>query len=299
MSRPDRPTSAKSAYFNKSSTDFSTMKNHTTSVIRLKKTKPKLPKPNANPNKSKVSGSKHTTNPGVVKYRKRTLWSSKNSVSHKPIKKKKLRQDFSSHSPRANDSHVYLEYATPNRGGKKIRFNETTNLTPSKFNMTGYSTLNNFNPSLSMDKRVPKDFRIQRTNKAYASTGKFDPHASEDHRSVKSHQSTNANDESKSTIRKLQSKSQYLHNLADKSMQQVLSNHKVSPGNMYFSNGKQSTAAADLEEEFTRRLHEDGTGITTRTIRHASQTFDKVINQDNDFGNLLTKIKNAYETYIK
>jgi predicted RNase H-like nuclease (RuvC/YqgF family) len=66
---------------------------------------------------------------------------------------------------------------------------------------------------------------------------------------------------------------------------------------MYFSNNRAS--AADLEEEFTNRLRESGSKVTSRTIRHASKTFDEIIVQDAHFGTLLTKIKKAYDTYIR
>ena len=170
---------------------------------------------------------------------------------------------------------------------------------------TGYSTLSNFNPGLTIDKRVPKDFRIQRSSVSkHNSKTKTRPPLYSTQNSEHGHSesyggsNTKQSSSSSSTIRKFQSKSQYLHNLADKSVAQVLSNHKVSPGNMYFASNNSKTSAADLEEELTRRLTEDGTEITSRTIKHASKTFEEVISQDVHFGNLLTKIKNAYETYI-
>ena len=66
---------------------------------------------------------------------------------------------------------------------------------------------------------------------------------------------------------------------------------------MYFSSAKTSTT--DLEEELTNRLKEDGSEITSRTIKHASKTFDEIISKDVHFGTLLRKIKKAYDTYIR
>lgn len=119
----------------------------------------------------------------------------------------------------------------------------------------------------------------------------------------------NLSDQSKSTIKALKSKSkchqnenlltfigEYVHKLADKSVAQILSHQRPSPGNMYFSNAKSS--AADLEQELTNRLNKEGTRVTSRTIKHASKTFDEIISQDVHFGTLLTKIKRAYESYI-
>lgn len=88
-----------------------------------------------------------------------------------------------------------------------------------------------------------------------------------------------------------------MHQLADKSVAQILSDQRPSPGNMYFSNNRAS--AADLEEEFTNRLKESGSKITSRTIIHASKTFDEIIIQDAHFGTLLNKIKKAYDAYIR
>ena len=120
----------------------------------------------------------------------------------------------------------------------------------------------------------------------------------------------NLSNQTKSTVKVLQSKSkfficiisnftlgEYVHQLADKSVAQILSNHRPSPGNMYFSTSK--STAADLEEEFTNRMKETGSKVTSRTIKHASKTFDEIISQDVHFGTLLNKIKNAYDSYIR
>jgi chaperonin cofactor prefoldin len=56
---------------------------------------------------------------------------------------------------------------------------------------------------------------------------------------------------------------------------------------------------ANLEEEFTNRMKEEGTDVTSRTIKHVSKTFDEIISQDVHFGTLLHKIKKAYEAYIR
>jgi len=78
---------------------------------------------------------------------------------------------------------------------------------------------------------------------------------------------------------------------------QVLSYHQPTPGSNYFNSTKAS--AADLEEEFTNRLKESGSRITSRTIKHASKTFEEIISQDVHFGTLLNKIKKAYDAYIR
>ena len=46
-------------------------------------------------------------------------------------------------------------------------------------------------------------------------------------------------------------------------------------------------------------MKESGTKITSRTIKHASKTFEEIISQDVHFGTLLHKIKKAYDTYIR
>lgn len=106
-----------------------------------------------------------------------------------------------------------------------------------------------------------------------------------------------SSEEPKSAMKALQLKSEYVHQLADKSVAQILSHHRPSPGNMYFSNKKAS--AADLEQEFTNRMKDSGSKVTSRTIHHASKTFDEIISQDSHFGTLLYKIKKAYDTYIR
>lgn len=109
---------------------------------------------------------------------------------------------------------------------------------------------------------------------------------------------SNVVDNPKATMKVLQSKSEHLHQIADKSMAQILTHKQPSPGNMYFTNSSKSTAA-DLDEDFTNRMKESGSKITSRIIKHASKTFEEIISQDLHFGTLLHKIKKAYDTYIK
>ena len=66
MSNLERPTSAKNAYFSQNSMDDLISKFTSTSIIKLKKTKPKLTKPSQNLKKSTFQKQ----NTGVVKYRK-------------------------------------------------------------------------------------------------------------------------------------------------------------------------------------------------------------------------------------
>lgn len=106
-----------------------------------------------------------------------------------------------------------------------------------------------------------------------------------------------SSEEPKSAMKALQLKSEYVHHLADKSVAQILNHHRPSPGNMYFSSKKAS--AADLEQEFTNRMKDSGSKITSRIIHHASKTFDEIISQDANFGTLLYKIKKAYDAYIR
>jgi len=77
----------------------------------------------------------------------------------------------------------------------------------------------------------------------------------------------------------LHSKSGYVHQLAD----------------VFFN----KSSVANLEEEYTNSIKESGLEVTSRTIKHASRTFDEIISQDIHFGTLLHKIKLAYDTYIQ
>jgi len=106
--------------------------------------------------------------------KKKTLWSSKNSVSHKPLKKKKARQEYNSHSPRSKDQSVYFEYSTPNKG-KKTRLGQTQEFTPSRFQSKSYSTIGGFNQPFSESKRTQKEFRIQRSSRSKGSKAKLRP----------------------------------------------------------------------------------------------------------------------------
>lgn len=110
----------------------------------------------------------------MVKLKKRTLWSSKNSISHKPNKKKN-NQQYASHSPRGGERHVYFEYSTPNKTTKKIKLGHTHDLTPNKFQMSSYSVLTNFNQQFSESKRLPIDLRIQRSFRGKGSRVKNRP----------------------------------------------------------------------------------------------------------------------------
>lgn len=304
MSKIERPTSAKHEYFAGKNFDDLNTKFKDLNIVKVKKVKQKIIKPI--PSTKKMLSVKQSQHQGVIKYKKKTLWSSKHSVNHiKPIKKKKLREDYRSHSPKSNEQNIYLEYNTPSKI-KKTRFNETATLSASKMMSQGYSSMSNFSKTLNGEKRAHKEFRIQRSSRSknnsktktrpplYANTNSFEPFNSADYRTVKQ---VGISDEANSTMKVLQSKSQYVQNLADKSVAQILSHHQASPGNMYFPNHKAS--AEDLEQEFTNRLKEDGCEITSRTIKHASKTFEEIISQDIHFGNLLAKIKNAYEAYIK
>jgi hypothetical protein len=118
---------------------------------------------------------------GNVKVKKRTLWSSKNSVSHKPLKKKKPRQENTSHSPRNEERHVYFEYSTPSKN-KKFKLGQTQDFTQKRGSSDGriqsasYGTLGNFNQQFSESKRTPKEFRIQRSHRSKGgSKGKVRP----------------------------------------------------------------------------------------------------------------------------
>jgi len=91
--------------------------------------------------------------------KKRTLWSSKNSVSQKWQKKKKSRVDVSSLSPRAGERNTFLEYDTPDKV-KKIKLGQTHEFTPNRLQST-YTSLGNFNNQFTSSKRVQKDVRIQ------------------------------------------------------------------------------------------------------------------------------------------
>lgn len=121
--------------------------------------------------------------------KKRTLWSSKNSVSSKPLKRKKSKQEYyagtesnlpqkstkySSHSPRLKENSVYFEYTTPNKG-KKVKFGQTQELIPSRFQTKSYATYGNFNQSFSESKRTPKEFRIQRYSRSKGNKAKLRP----------------------------------------------------------------------------------------------------------------------------
>ena len=118
--------------------------------------------------------AKPASNSGMIKMKKRTLWSSKNSVSQKPLKRRKPRNEFSSHSPRGGDKHVYFEYSTPLKH-KKSKLGSTHDFSTSQFQSSSYTTLGNFNQQFSESKRVPKEFRIQRSSRSKGSKTKFRP----------------------------------------------------------------------------------------------------------------------------
>lgn len=99
----------------------------------------------------------------MVKLKKRTLWSSKNSVSHKPLKQKRRpRHEYNSHSPRKEEKHVYFEYGTPAKDNR-LKLGQTQDFSPNRFQHSSYSALSNFTSTMSESKRMPKEFRIQRS----------------------------------------------------------------------------------------------------------------------------------------
>lgn len=225
-------------------------------------------------------------------------------MSQPQTRKKRTGQEFASHSPRRTENIDYLEYTTPLNS--KVKLGSTQELTPNKFQTSSYSVLGNFQQSSSSVKRSPKEFRIQRSFRGkngknknrpplYSNIHHFDIFNTMDQRPVKQ---MNIADNPKATMKAFQSKSEHVHQIADKSMAQILTHKQPSPGNMYFSSTSKSTAA-DLDEEFTNRMKETGPGITSRSIKYVSKTFDEIISQDLHFGTLLHKVKKAYDTYIK
>lgn len=160
---------------------------------------------------------------------------------------------------------------------------QTQELTPSRFHTSSYTALGNVSQNFTL-KRPPKEFRIKRSSRDRQQH--FEPFLTSESFNIK----TTGDVDSKSAKKALQSKSEYVHQLADKSVAQILSNQRPSPGNMYFTNSRKS--AKELDDDF-------GSKVTSRTIKHASKTFDEIISQDVHFGTLLHKIKKAYDTYIR